>query len=941
MPSTTQTTYRKKLIEVDLPLDEINAAIIKDRRAPGRAGQPSGLHQWWARRPITACRAILWASLVDDPSSCPKEFPTIEDQVLERQRLHHLLTQLVKWESAENQGLLTKAKREIALSVARANNDFGSLAKDSSSLMEYLSENAPFVYDPFCGGGSIPLEAQRLGVKPLASDLNPVATLITKAMIEIPPNFANKPPINPDADLLDATVNKRNSIHRVSWRGATGMANDIRFYGRWVRNEAFKRIGRFYPDVELDDGSNATVMTWLWIRTVRCPNPACMIQMPLLRTFQISKKRGQERWLKPDINYDKQRVDFRIQNHANGIPTNGTASGKGIACLVCGTVSSLSYLRQTGLAIGLGSQLAAIVAEGNRGRRFLPPTELHEQIATYCEPSWEPPGKLPQKARSISTQIYGFTDWHSHFTPRQKLALTTMYDVVEDARSVIAEHNNADDGYPEAICTYLSLAAGKLSNAGNSFTVWDSTGHAVKNMFARQGIGMTWDFPEANPFSKTGKNWISQLDSLAKTVETLPADGNIGRVWQASATSSKPGPNRTTVITDPPYYDNIHYSDSSDFFYIWLRRSLREIYPELFSAMLTPKNEEIVANRFRSDNAEQEFENRLALAIKNIRTYCDPDVPSSMFYAYKQHTDEQDGRSSTGWDTMLNALTNGGFQIVATWPIRTELTTALKRGINALATSVVLVIRPRPDGAPVTTRQQFFDELDTELPTALDQLTRGGHIAPADLPQAAIGPGMEIYSKYNRVETISGEPVTVREALQQINRVIGAYFDREEGELDIYSRFCVDWLKTHCYKEGPYGEAETIALAKNLSVSDITTIHQLADNKQRGIIKLHPISEYHPNRKPPMTDVTAWEGCMRMAYHLDTNNEEGKGVAGCGEVGRRMDGSLDSVERLARILYNHYDNLNQPRNAYIYNQLVSEWQNILDATQSPEQATLT
>ena len=938
-PLSTPNPIRKKLIEVDLPLDEINAATVKDRKAPGRPGQPSGLHQWWARRPITACRAVLWASLVDDPSSWPELFPTLEEQTKERRRLHDLLVRLVKWENSTNHELLTQARREIAFSIARTNCDFGPVPDDASSLLKYLSANAPTVYDPFCGGGSIPLEAQRLGLNTFASDLNPVAALITKSMIELPPSFAGQPPINPDADPMGMSTTKGGRIQRIPWRGAKGLADDIRYYGRWVGEEAFKRIGHLYPKAHLDDHSEITVMTWLWVRTVQCPNPACRIQMPLLRSFQVSKKTGLERWIKPVVKPGNNHVEFQIQDHATGVPEKGTASGNGASCIVCGTVTGLGYIREQGVATGLGSQLAAMVAEDKRGRRFLSPSELQENIAVSCEPQWAPEGKLPLKARSISTQIYGFLDWHSHFTSRQKLALTTFYDIISDVRTLITDHHNQRDGYPETVCTYLSLAVGKMANSGNAFTVWDSTGHAVKNMFSRQGIGMTWDYPEANPFARTGKNWVSQLDSLAKTVDLLPAEANKGKVWQADATTSVPGSSGVVVITDPPYYDNIHYADSSDFFYVWLRRSLREIYPELFSAMSTPKNEEIVANRFRSENAEHEFEQRLARAVKNIRGYCAENVPSSIFYAYKQQTDAHDGRSSTGWDTMLSALINGGFQIVATWPIRTELTSALKKGINALATSVVLVIRPRPEDAPVATRQDFLDELETELPNALDRLTGDGHIAPADLPQAAIGPGMEIYSKYRRVETISGEPVTVRQALQQVNRAVSAYFDREEGELDISSRFCVDWLKTHGYQQGQYGDAETIARAKNVSVSDIANIHGLI-KAERGAVQLTLISDYKPDRKLPMTDMTAWEGCMRMAYHLDTGNAGGKGVAGCGEVGRHMAGNLDSIERLARILYNHYDNLNQPRNAYIYNQLVSEWQNILVASQAPERPRL-
>ena len=936
MPSTP--TYRKKLIEVDLPLDAINAETVKDRKAPGRAGQPSALHQWWARRPITACRAVLWASIVNDPSSCPDEFPSLEDQAIERRRLHEILVQLIKWENANDINVLTQARFEIAKSIARETGETRELPKDIESLQTYLAKYSPTIYDPFCGGGSIPLEVQRLGLKAAASDLNPVAVLITKAMIELPPKFSNSLPSNPDHAPLISARNTLTPSNSIKWQGTTGLADDLRWYGRWITNQAFERIGHCYPPIEDEDGRLLDVMTWLWVRTVNCPNPACNAEMPLLRSFQISRKRGSERWVRPIYDSVGRKTEFVVQDNPSGVPENGTVNRNGATCLVCGTVTKLGYVRDRGSAGQFRNQLLAIVAEDNRKRVFISPIETQEDIANSCRPKWVPQGKLPTKALSIRPQLYGFRDWHSLFTDRQKLVITTMCDLVKEVGDVVLEQSDGNTQYSKAIQLYLALAVGKLANSNNAFAVWDSNGHAVKNMFSRQGIGMTWDFPEANPFSQTGKNFLSQLNALAKSIELLPLDPIEATVWQHDASSPTLNNGFAMFVTDPPYYDNIHYSDSSDFFYVWLRSMLRENYPELFGGMLTPKNEEIVANRFRDENPEEIFETKLASAIASLRR--SSTELSAFFYAYKQQDKVGDERSSSGWDTMLTAITDAGFQIVATWPLRTELTSALKKSTNSLATSVVIVVRARQEDAPIITRQQFYEELERELPLALERLTRGGHIAPADLPQAAIGPGMEIFTKYRGVETIAGESVSVRDALLQVNRIVASYFDREEGELDTPSRFCVDWLRTRGYIPGSFGEADNIARAKNVSVTDVANIHRLVDNSRGGIVQLAPISEYRPERRYPMTDLTAWEGCMRMAYHLDTSNEDGKGVVGCGEVGRRMAGNIDSVERLAHILYNHYDNVDQPRNAYIYNQLVSEWQNILNATQSPETPTL-
>ena len=676
----------------------------------------------------------------------------------------------------------------------------------------------------------------------------------------MPPKFKNQPPVNPRADDLGMSIGTGRNARRTPWRGASGLADDIRYYGEWMRKKAFRRIGHLYPKAELPDGSNATVIAWLWARTVPCSNPACGVQMPLLKTFQISKRRNNAHWIKPVVDYATKRVSFVVQDHSDGVPEVGTVDRNGAICIACNSAVPLSYVREQGRAGNMGEQMTAIVAEGNRKRFYVSSTKDHIQAAISAEPTWRPTGYLPDQARSISVQIYGFTQWHQLFTARQLIVLTTFGDFLSEVGGLVIR-DGADREYANIVCTYLALAIGRNANGGCSFTVWNSSGEKIEGIFSRQAIPMAWDFPEVNPFSGSTKNWTDLLKGATKVIERLPADTNSGKAYQADASTTIHAKDGPVIVTDPPYYSNIHYADSADFFYVWLRPLLCNVYPDLFAGILTPKQEEMIENKFRFENPGQRFEKLLGKTLKLIRERCSPEFPSSIFYAYKQQEEEREGRASTGWEMMLAALVNTGFQIVGTWPMRTERPTGVKKGINALASSVVLVCRPRPDDAPTATRRQFLDALEREMPAALDQLTQKGHIAPTDLAQAAIGPGMQVYSRYSRVETISGEPVSVREALVAINRAIADYDERQEGDLDSESRFCLDWLKQHGYEEGTYGDAETLARAKNVAIGKLQDVDGLL-TAEGGRVKLLSLDAFSDNEQSTLGDMTAWEGCF-------------------------------------------------------------------------------
>ena len=931
-------TYRRKLIEVDLPLDDINRESAREKSI--RHGHPSTLHMWWARRPLAACRAVIFASMVDDPSSYPDEFHTEDEQRAERERLHNIIRQLVKWESTDEskpgvKTLLANAVYEIARSVARSRGE--TAPTDPAAVLNYLRERALPIYDPFAGGGSIPLEAQRLGLRAVASDLNPVAVLINKALIEIPPKFRNRPPVNPEADRIGMMVGKGKKKQRFPWYGTSGLADDIRYYGAWMREEAFKRIGHLYPKAKPSDGSKATVIAWLWARTIPCPNPACGVQMPLLKTFQISKKENNEHWIRPIIDRTAKHVSFVVQNHSGSVPEGGTVDSNGAICIACNSAVPLSYVREQARAGKIGEQMTAIVAKGDRKRVFVSPTDAHIQTAIFAEPAWQPRENLPNQAMNLRVQGYGITHWHQLFTERQLTALSTFSNLQVAVRSQIIQDGGSDD-YANAVCTYLALAVGREADMCSSFDRWHTSGEKISGVFGRQAIPMIWDFAESNPFSDSTGNWIAHIEWIAKVVERLPADVNRGAVYQADASTTIHAQDGPVIVTDPPYYDNIGYADLSDFFYVWLRPLLRDVYPDLFAGILTPKDEEITAVASRFECPRQRFEDLLNKTLKLIRERCSPEFPSSIFYAYKQQEEEREGRASTGWETMLSAIVSAGFQIVGTWPMRTEGSVRLNAlAANALASSVVLVCRPRPNDAPTATRSEFFNALGKELPAALDQLTRKGHIAPTDLAQAAIGPGMQIYSRYSGVETISGEPVSVREALVAINRAIADYDERQEGDLDSESRFCLDWLKQHGYEEGAYGEAETLARAKNVAIGKLRDADGLII-AGGGRMRLLPLDALSDSEQLTLGDTTAWEGCFRMAYHL--NREDGKGIEGAAHIGREMGSNVESVERLARILYNHYDRKGDSQNAVVFNNLVTEWQRIREKMGDDEQLNI-
>ena len=903
-------TYRKKLIEVALPLVAINEASAREKSI--RHGHPSTLHLWWARRPLATCRAVLFASLVDDPSEHPEDFPTEQDQVQERERLFRLIEELVKWENSNNEHILGQARAEIHKSTGG---------------------NPPPVLDPFAGGGSIPLEAQRLGLEAHASDLNPVAVLINKALIEIPPKFAGRPPVNPQA---------RQSLMGSDWYGARGLANDIRYYGKWMRDEAEKRIGHLYPKVTLPKeygGGEATVIAWLWARTVTCPNPACGAKMPLVRSFWLSKKKGRESWIVPIVNrtVNPPTINFTIHAGQSEPPESPKVGhGSQFKCLCCSHVAGDGYIKYEGTSGRIGTQLMAIVAEGTNERVYLAPSEMHELTAYKAEPAWKPDQELAGDRRAIYCPLYGLSTIGDLFTNRQLVALNTFSDLVQEVRIFVLEDSDGDVEYSNAVATYLGMGISRLSDICNSLCRWESTKTQVRNLFARQAIPMIWDFAEPNIFAGAAGDFGVSISNLIKALEMTPAKGR-SAVKQQDATTVNNSLMHFLISTDPPYYDNIGYADLSDFFYVWLRRSLGSVYPDLFKTMLVPKAQELIAAPYRfegdKNKAENFFESGLQKAFEQARIVQNPDYPLSVYYAFKQaesesddeNTDEANGNdtqiiASTGWETMLEGLIRAGFTITGTWPVRTELSNR-PRGIgsNALASSIVLVCRPRPVDAPIASRREFLYTLRAELPAALKNLQRGS-IAPVDLAQASIGPGMSIYSRYSKVVESDGTPLRVRTALQLINRTLDEALAEQEGEYDAETRWAVAWFEQFAMNAGEYGVAETLSKAKNTSVQNLVDAGLL--EAKAGKVRLLKREEFPQEWKPKdKARLTAWEVMQRMIHAL----LDGNGEYGAGDILRQVSEQAEVARDLAYRLYTVCERKNWAQEALAYNSLVTSW----------------
>ncbi|EFU7127456.1 DUF1156 domain-containing protein [Escherichia coli] len=949
----------KKLIEVALPLDDINAAAAREKSI--RHGHPSTLHLWWARRPLAAARAVIFAQMVNDPGYQQgdgfKYGVNKQEAAKKREKLFNILRELVKWENTNNEAVLNQAREAIMESW----REICTLNKDHPDATELFNPNKlPGFHDPFAGGGALPLEAQRLGLESHASDLNPVAVTINKAMIEIPPKFAGRAPVGPEPATDKISKKKATKDAFEDWSGAKGLAEDVRRYGAWMREEALKRIGHLYPkvlvteamvaerpDLALYLGDELTVIAWLWARTVKSPSPAfAHVEVPLASTFILSSKTGKEAYVEPVVQGDSYQFTVKV-----GTPPlsakNGTklARGANFECLLSKAPIEGKHVKAEGIAGRLGQRLMAIVAEGQKGRVYLSPLSEQQAVANSAIPQWKPENALPDDPRNFWTLSYGLEKYGDLFTPRQLVALNTFSDLVGEAiarcRDDALAAGMSDDGtgldaggtgataYAQAVGVYLASAISKVANIGSSIASWMSDRGAFRETFARQAIPMVWDFAESNPFTDGGGSFSMAIDKGAMSVDALPAN-NEGFVVQADAQTQTISRNKV-ISSDPPYYDNIGYADLSDFFYVWLRKSLRPIFPGLYASMAVPKVEELVATPYRhggKEGAEAFFLDGMGKAIHQLAEQAHPAFPVTIYYAFKQSETKADGTSSAGWETFLQAVIDAGFAINGTWPVRTEgAGRMIALGTNALASSVVLVCNKRAANAESISRRQFIRELNRVLPEALDEMTQGSidalgisqsAVAPVDLSQAIIGPGMGIFSKYSAVLEADGSKMSVKTALQLINRFLA------EDDFDNDTQFCLHWFEQQGWRVGKFGEADVLARAKGTSVAGLQEAGVISSGQ--GEVQLLKWAELPTDWAPERDNRTpVWEGLHQLIRILNS-----EGASGAGAMLGRLSDKSDAIRSLAYRLYTLCERKGWAQDARAYNELVTAW----DAMQS-------
>ena len=933
--------HRKKLIEVSLPLEAINKASAREKSI--RHGHPSTLHLWWARRPLAACRAVLFAQLVDDPSAWPEDFATEEDQARERARLHKIIAEMVPWEATNDERILNRARYEIARSLARGRAEAPPARDEPEAVLKWLAEHAPPVCDPFCGGGSIPLEGQRLGLRAYGSDLNPVAVLVSKATCEIPPKFSGRPPVNPDRDP------------HVAWKGARGLAEDIRHYGRWMRDEAESRIGHLYPKVAVTEamaaarpdlkpyaGKELTVIAWLWARTVASPDPMLRgAQVPLVRSFVLSSKTGSRAWVEPEVNRASGTYRFVVRTGSGAVP-DGTVARKGGRCLVTGTPMPFTHIRAEGKAGRMGMCLMAVVSEGEKGRVYFSPVECHRDIAFSAGPKDKPSGSISHWPGRTNVVEYGMTTFADLFTDRQLVALTTFSDLVAEAREKVltdalatgmdadaprlADEGTGAQAYADGVATYLGLAVSKAADLGNSLCRWEPIAQCPRQLFARQAIPMVWDFAEANPLSRSSGSWMVFCEGLARAIEKCFTLKNlVSATVQQRDVADQADSECRIFATDPPYYDNIGYADLSDFFYVWQRRALLDVWPDLFRRVLVPKDEELVAAPYRhggKESAEQFFLKGMGKALANIRQSGNGQFPVTIYYAFKQSEIAKEGLTSPGWASFLQAVFDSGFVIDGTWPMRTEnASRMIGQGSNVLASSIVLVCGKRPTDAPVITRREFMARLRSELPGALARIREGG-VGPVDMAQATIGPGMGVFTAASRVLEADDSPMSVRTAIALINQVRDEISGEEATGYDPDTRFCIDWFDTFGMGEGNSGEAITIAQAYGIGIGDLETagVFSAKGGSARLLRRDELSADWNPTTDKRLTD---WECAQHLARVLDS--PEGGIEAAARLVARMEPERAGSARLLAYRLYDICERKDRAAEAQVWNMLAREW----------------
>jgi putative DNA methylase len=886
--------HNKKLIEVSLPLEAINRESVREKSIS--SGHPSTLHLWWARRPLAACRAILFSQLVDDPSSNPLKFPTLESQKIERARLFSIIEELVKWENSSNESVLDAAKTEILKS---------SYGREIDLL------------DPFSGGGSIPLEAKRLGLKAIANDLNPLPILINTVIQKIVGRFEGK-------------VSSENNLNGNS---AVTMSEDLKKWSEVLQSRVYQKVGHLYGD----SSKSAIPLVYFWARTVTCPNPACGIATPLVGSWAANDRRGHESYFKPIRSVDGKSVDVEVV--AGKAPKElATMIRAGGTCPLCKTGFKLDYVKAEAQAGRMSSRLLGVQQVENKLRTFRPASQADRNQAevekVYLEWLDLPLSKHPQY---MAPPRFGLNKFSDLFLDRQLITLKTFVEELEKLepeislsyrdKFVVSDTKNLTEGgagafaYAQSIKLLLAMSISRLTNRCSTLCIWDSGATKISQVFVRQAYSMTWFFAEANPFGGGSGSYEGQVDYLVKALARLPLGHGIVMNKPAQELDI---PKNVVVSTDPPYYDSVPYADLSDYFVVWLRKMLATSMPEIFTTVLSPKASELVADHVRHNDkasAGKFFEDGLTDVFARIHASHSDEYPMTVFYAFKAKDDEGNIDIPTGWETFLSSLLTAGWKISGTWPVRTEQPGGLRElGRNALASSVVVVCRKRDELAQSISRRAFITEMKKVLPTSLREMQQGS-IAPVDLAQAAIGPGMEIFSKYSEISEADGTAMSIRTALALINQTLGEVLNEQESDFDSETLFCVKWFAQYQWDEGPFGQADTLARAVNVSINTMMRNGVFTSSSSKA--KLKNPKEMDLDWNPSLDkDLSVWEVTVKLSHIIGS-----KGIEKAREVLQQTSEAIDidAVKELAYLIYNICEKRGWSETGVAFNALVTSW----------------
>jgi adenine-specific DNA methylase len=769
----------KRFIEVDFPIKEVSEESVREKNI--RYGHISTLHIWWARRPLAASRATTYASLIPAPKD--------EKELKEKLKF---IAELSRWENSLNLKLIEKARKEIR---------------------EFFGGKAPKVLDCFAGGGSIPLEALRLGCETYASDYNPVAVLILKAVLEYPQKYGKK------------------------------LIEDVKKWGKWVYEEAKKEIGRFYPDEivrvqnSLSEGGVEKYIPvgYIWARTVKCKNPSCGAEIPLIKHLWLVRRENKKIAIKLIVDKVNKKVDFKIVQgeEIDFNPSKGTIKNGSAQCPICGAVLSKKEIWRL-FQEGKSSQrmIAVVSYIKNKGKIYRVATDNDFKAFVEAE-------KYLEEKRSMLMKEYGYDPipnellpdkgtlgispywsapkkWGDLFNSRQKLALITFVEKIKKAyEKMISERY--DEEYAKAIMTYLAFAVDWMANKYSTLAFYDTAHETITQTYNMQTLPMSWDYMEINPFNPTTGGVVNYFQFQLKLIDVIskiPSNKSI--IACSSATSlSYPDNYFDAVITDPPYYDNVPYSYLSDFFYVWLKRTIGDLYQDLFVTPLTPKSEEIVAYRHGKDGFEKGkkfFEEMITKAFQEINRILKPEGIACIVFAYK---------TTEAWETIINSLLKSGLVITASWPIHTEMKKRLRAQESAaLASSIYMICRKRTKNE-VAYFNDIKEKIEQRIKEKLIQFWEQG-ISGADFFISAIGPAVEVFGQYSRIEKLSGEEVSTKELLEYIRKVVSEFALKrvlkraDLGGVDVQTRFYLLWRWT--FKNSKVHFDDAIKLSRSLGV---------------------------------------------------------------------------------------------------------------------------